>query len=72
MKNKTSINRKSNTGAVERETKVHDKEGDIMAIASREVISIPPTKPIKDTAKVMMEHDQSQTLVQASYWVLLQ
>ena len=57
MKNKTSINRKSNTGAVERETKVHDKEGDIMAIASREVISIPPSKSIKDTAKVMMEHE---------------
>jgi len=57
MKDKTSINRKSNTGAVERETKVHDKEGDIMAIASRDVISIPPTKPIKDTAKVMMEHE---------------
>ena len=57
MKNKTSINRKSNIGAVERETKVHDKEGDIMAIASRDVISIPPTKPIKDTAKVMMEHE---------------
>ena len=57
MKNKTSINRKSNTGAVERETKVHDKEGDIMAIATRDVISIPPTKPIKDTAKVMMEHE---------------
>ena len=49
MKNKTSINRKSNTGAVERETKVHDKEGDIMAIATRDVISIPPTKPIKDS-----------------------
>ena len=57
MKDKTSINRKSNTGAVERETKVHDKEGDIMAIASRDVISIPPTKSIKDTAKVMMEHE---------------
>jgi CBS domain-containing protein len=57
MKDKTSVNRKSNTGAVERETKVHDKEGDIMAIASRDVISIPPTKPIKDTAKVMMEHE---------------
>lgn len=57
MKDKTSINRKSNTGAVERETKVHDKEGDIMAIASRDVVSIPPTKPIKDTAKVMMEHE---------------
>ncbi len=57
MKDKTSVNRKSNTGAVERETKVHDKEGDIMAIASREVVSIPPSKSIKDTAKVMMEHE---------------
>ena len=57
MKDKTSINRKSNTGAVERETKVHDREGDIMAIATREVISIPPSKSIKDTAKVMMEHE---------------
>ncbi|MDO5811108.1 MAG: CBS domain-containing protein [Methanobrevibacter sp.] len=57
MKDKTSVNRKSNTGAVERETRVHDKEGDIMAIASRDVISIPPSKSIKDTAKVMMEHE---------------
>ena len=57
MKDKTSINRKSNTGAVERETKIHDKEGDIMAIATRDVISIPPSKSIKDTAKVMMEHE---------------
>ena len=57
MKDKTSVNRKSNTGAVERETRVHDKEGDIMAIASRDVISIPPSKSIKDTAKVLMEHE---------------
>ena len=55
MKDKTSINRKSNTGAVEHETKVHDREGDIMAIATKDVVSIPPTKSIKDTAKVMME-----------------
>lgn len=47
MKDKTSINRKSNTGAIERETKVHDKEGDIMAIASRDVVSIPPSKVSK-------------------------
>ena len=57
MKDKTSINRKSNTGAVEHETKVHDREGDIMAIATKDVVSIPPTKSIKDTAKVMMEHE---------------
>ena len=57
MKDKTSINRKSNTGAVEHKTKVHDREGDIMAIATRDVVSIPPSKSIKDTAKVMMEHE---------------
>lgn len=57
MNDKTSINRKSNTGAVEHVTKVHDREGDIMALATKEVISIPPTKSIKDTAKVMMEHE---------------
>lgn len=57
MKDKTSINRKSNTGAFEHKSKVHDREGDIMAIATKEVISIPPTKSIKDTAKVMMEHE---------------
>ena len=57
MKDKTSVNRKSNTGALERQTKVHDKEGDIMAIATRDVVSIPPSKSIKDTAKVMMEHE---------------
>ena len=57
MKDKTSINRKSNTGAVEHVTKVHDKEGDIMAIATKDVISIPPTNSIKDTAKVMMQHE---------------
>ena len=57
MKDKTSINRKSNTGSIEHETKVHDREGDIMAIATRDVVSIPPTKSIKDTAKVMMEHE---------------
>lgn len=57
MKDKTSINRKSNTGAIEHETKVHDREGDIMAIATRDVVSIPPSKSIKDTAKIMMEHE---------------
>ena len=57
MKDKTSINRKSNTGAIERETKVHDREGEIMNIATRDVVSIPPSKSIKDAAKVMMEHE---------------
>ena len=58
MKEKTSINlRKSmNRGSVEQETKIHDKEGEIMKLASKDVIAIPPSKSIKDTAKVMMEH----------------
>ena len=57
MRNKTTVNRKSNTGSVEHESKVPDREGDIMALASRDVISIPPSKSIKDTAKIMMEHE---------------
>ena len=59
MKEKTSINlRKSmNRGSVEHETKVHDKIGEIMKIATTDVVSIPPSKSIKDTAKVMMEHE---------------
>ena len=59
MKEKTSINlRKSmNRGSVEQETKIHDKQGEIMKIATTDVISIPPSKSIKDTAKVMMEHE---------------
>ena len=58
MKDKTAINvRKSrNRGSIEHQTKTPDKDGDIMEIASRDVISIPPSKSIKDTAKVMMEH----------------
>lgn len=41
----------------ERETKIAEKDGDIMSVATTDVISIPPTKSIKDTAKVMMEHE---------------
>ena len=68
MKDKTSINRKSNTGAVEHETKVHDREGDIMAIATKDVVSIPPTKSIKDTAKVMMG-DTGSLLLRRNYCI---
>ncbi len=59
MKEKTSISlRKSmNRGSVEHETKVHDKIGEIMKVATTDVVSIPPSKSIKDTAKVMMEHE---------------
>ena len=47
MKDKSSILRKSiKMGSVEHETKVSNKEGEIMAIASKDVIYIPPTKSI--------------------------
>lgn len=59
MKDKSAINYKKsrNRGSVEQETKVPDRDGSIMAIATKDVISIPPSKSIKETAEVMMEHE---------------
>lgn len=57
MKDRSAINYKRNQGSVEQETKVPDREGSVMAIATKEVVSIPPTKSIKETAEVMMEHE---------------
>ncbi|MBR5504598.1 MAG: CBS domain-containing protein, partial [Methanobrevibacter sp.] len=45
-----------NRGSVEHETKVADNEGEIMTLAKKEVISIPPTKTIKEAAEMMVEH----------------
>ena len=59
MKDKSAINYKKsrNRGSVEQETKVPDRDGSIMAIATKDVISIPPSKSIKETAEVMMKHE---------------
>lgn len=59
MKDKSAINYKKsrNRGSVEQETKVPDRDGSIMAIATKNVISIPPSKSIKETAEVMMKHE---------------
>lgn len=59
MKDKSAINlRKSrNRGSIEHKSKVPNHDGDVMTIANKEVISIPPTKSIKDTAEIMMEHE---------------
>lgn len=59
MKDKSAINlRKSmNRGSSENESHVPDKDGQIMSIASKEVVAIPPTTSIKETAKIMMEHE---------------
>lgn len=59
MKDKSAINYKKsrNRGSVEQETKVPYRDGSIMAIATKDVISIPPSKSIKETAEVMMKHE---------------
>lgn len=59
MKDRSAINYKKsrNRGSVEQETKVPDRDGSIMAIATKDVISIPPSKSIKETAEVMMKHE---------------
>ncbi|WP_273476231.1 CBS domain-containing protein [Methanobrevibacter woesei] len=59
MKDKSAINYKKsrNRGSFEQETKVPDRDGSIMAIATKDVISIPPSKSIKETAEVMMKHE---------------
>ncbi len=58
MKDKNAINlRKSmGRGSVEHETRVSEHEGDIMTLAKKEVISIPPSKSIKEAAEMMVDH----------------
>lgn len=55
-KNTKNLRKSMNRGSVEHETKVADYEGEIMTLAKREVISIPPTKTIKEAAEMMIEH----------------
>ena len=59
MKDKSAKNlkRSRNIGSVERKTKLSEHDGDVMTLAKKEVISGPPTKSIKDTAKMMIEHE---------------
>ena len=55
-KNTKNLRKSMNRGSVEHETKVADYEGEIMTLAKKEVISIPPTKTIKEAAEMMIEH----------------
>lgn len=59
MKDKSTKNlRKSmNRGSVEHGSKAAENEGEIMTLAKKEVISIPPTKSIKEAAEMMIEHE---------------
>lgn len=58
MKDKSAINlRKSmGRGAVEHESRVHEHDGDIMTLAKKEVISVPPSTSIKEATEKMAHH----------------
>jgi CBS domain-containing protein len=58
MKDKNAINlRKSmGRGSIEHDSRVSEHDGDIMTLAKKEVISIPPSTSIKEAGKVMVEH----------------
>jgi CBS domain-containing protein len=58
MKDKSAINlRKSmERGSIEHETRVSEHEGDIMTLAKKEVISVPPTTSIIEVAEIMVEN----------------
>ena len=59
MKDKSAINlRKSrNRGSTEQGSNVPDKDGQIMAIASKDVVSIPPTKSLfKGNSKAILKY----------------
>ena len=55
--NSKSLKRSRNRGSVERESKLSEHDGDVMTLVKKDVISVPPTKSIKDTAKIMIEHE---------------
>ncbi|WP_461460972.1 CBS domain-containing protein [Methanobrevibacter sp.] len=55
--NAKNYKRSRNNGSVDRETNLSEHDGDIMTLAKKEVISVPPTKSISDTAKMMIEHE---------------
>ena len=55
-KNTKNLRKSMNRGSVEHETEVAAYEGEIMTLAKKDVISIPPTKTIKEAAEMMIEH----------------
>jgi len=58
MKDKSAINlRKSmNRGSIENETKVSERDGDVMTLAKKDVITVPPSTSIIEVAEVMVSH----------------
>ncbi|MGN1363410.1 MAG: CBS domain-containing protein [Methanobrevibacter sp.] len=56
-KSTKSFKKSRNRGSIERETKEADHDGDLMTLVSKDVISVPPTTSIIDTAHLMIEHE---------------
>ena len=58
MKDRSAKNlRKSmDRGSVEQGSRLHEHDGDIMTLATKEVISVPPSTSIKEAAKKMEDH----------------
>ncbi|MBC7112062.1 MAG: CBS domain-containing protein, partial [Methanothermobacter sp.] len=58
MRKKDTINlvKSRDRGPVEFESRNFDHEGDVMAIARKEVISIPQTATIKEAAEIMVKN----------------
>ena len=59
MKDKSAINlRKSrNRGSVEHHSTFQNTDGDIMTLANKDVITIPPSKSIKEAAELMTQYN---------------
>ena len=49
------VRKTSDRGPKEFKTRIVEKEGDIMIIANRDVVTAAPTTPIRDVAKLMQE-----------------
>lgn len=45
-----------NRGPLDFKSRISERAGDVMAIASREVITIPPTMPVMEAVKTMLNH----------------
>lgn len=45
-----------NRGPLDFKSRISERAGDVMAIASREVVTIPPTMPVMEAVKTMLNH----------------
>lgn len=59
MKDKTgvTVKRPTHMGSIDHETKIAQHDGDIMVLGKKEVVSIPQTTTIKETAHIMVENN---------------